>query len=94
MLNKKKVYNNLKKKGFIDSKNLSKDHKYLEFHYNNIKICFTKISHGSKPKDLEDYLIQKMSNQCKLKKKDFENLVNCPLSKKDYLKILQEKNII
>lgn len=52
-------------------------------------ILYTKISHGSK-KDLDNYLIKQMSSQCKLSKQDFSDLVNCPLSAKNYIEKLKD----
>lgn len=93
VLNKKKAYKNLKKKGFVDSINHSGDHKYLEFIHNG-KICFfTKLSNGSK-KDLDNYLISQMSKQCKISKNEFADLVNCPLSKERYSEILKDKGYL
>ncbi|MGB5944405.1 MAG: hypothetical protein WBG71_16080 [Leeuwenhoekiella sp.] len=89
VLNSRKAYKNLKKKGFEDSKDHSNDHKYLEFHYNGKMILYTKLSHGSK-KDLNNYLIKQMSTQCRLSKQDFADLVNCSLSAKDYIEKLKE----
>ncbi len=89
VLNSKKAYKNLKKKGFEDSENRSNDHKYLEFHYNGKMILYTKLSHGSK-KDLNNFLIKQMSTQCKLSKHDFADLVNCPMSAKKYVEKLKE----
>lgn len=88
VLDKKKAYKNLKKKGFTDSINHSGDHKYLEFHHNGKMILYTKVSNGS-IKDIGDYLIKQMSSQCKLTKNDFADLVNCPLSATEYLLILE-----
>ena len=93
VLNKKKAYKNLKKKGFKDSDNHSEDHKYLELFYNGKRILHTKISHGTK-KDLDNHLIRKMSSQCKLSKQDFADLVNCPLSAKKYIEKLKGIGVI
>lgn len=92
VLDAKKTYKNLRKKGFLDSPSKSIDHKYLEFYHNGKLILYTKISHGEK--DLDDYLIKQMALQCKLGKQDFLNLANCPLSETDYLGILAEKEYI
>jgi hypothetical protein len=91
-LDPKKTYQNLKKKGFIDSANKSDDHKYLELFYNGKFVTYTKISHGSN--DIRDPLIRQMSFQCKLDKKEFLDLANCPLSKEDYLVILDKKGFL
>lgn len=93
VLDKSKAYKNLKKKGFIDSDNHSPDHKYLEFYFEGRLILYTKLSHGSK-KDLDDYLIKQMSSQCKLDKKNFADLVNCPLSEEQYIKKLLEQGLL
>lgn len=53
---------------------------------------YTKISHGKK--EIGNPLIKQMSEQCKIDKKDFMDLVNCPIDKNGYLKILKEKNIL
>lgn len=92
-LDRNKALKNLKKKGFSTAKHRSVDHHYLEFYHNDILILYTKISHGSK-KDIDDYLIKQMSDQCKISKSDFAELVNCTLSQERYTNILLEKGII
>ena len=85
-LNKKKVEKGLKKKGF---KLASGDHRYFVFCIANKETSIrTKISHGSK-KDIDNYLIAKMSLQTHLSKNEFINLINCPISEEEYIKILQ-----
>lgn len=93
VLDPNKTYKNLKKKGFIDSTNKSNDHKYIELWHEGKYILYTKISHGSKG-EIGNYLIKQMSSQCKLDKKDFMDLANCPLSKDEYIKILKEKDLL
>lgn len=92
ILDSKKAYKNLKKKGFIDSESHSCDHKYLDLFFEGKYIGYTKLSHGSG--DLTDYLIKQMSDQCKLSKQQFADLVNCPLSKDDYIEILRGKGYL
>ena len=89
VLNKKKIEKSLKKKGF---KLASGDHRYFVFCVDD-KSIRTKISHGSK-KDIDNYLISKMSQQTYLLKKEFIDLINCPLSIKKYREILKLKNIV
>jgi hypothetical protein len=93
VLDKKKALKNLKSKGFQISKHKSVDHHYLEFFHNDIFILYTKISHGSK-KDIDDYLIKQMSDQCKLSKSEFAELVNCTLSAQGYIDILEQKDYL
>lgn len=92
VIDAKKTYKNLIKKGFIDAVNKSPDHKWLEFYHNEELILSTKISHGEK--DLNDFLIKQMSMQCKLNKDDFKNLALCPLSYEQYVDILKQKGFI
>ena len=92
VLDPKKTYRNLKKKGFQDAVNKSPDHKYLEFWYDGELVLYTKISHGSK--EIGNYLIKQMYDQCKLNKKDFMDLANCPLDMEGYIDKLQELELI
>ena len=92
VLDPKKTYKNLKKKGFVDSDSKSADHKYLELFYNDKLVLYTKISHGNK--DIGNHLIKQMSVQCHLDKDEFIDLSNCPLSKDDYFEILEKKGLL
>lgn len=92
VLDPKKTYKNLKKKGFVDSINKSSDHKWVDFFYDDKYVLSTKISHGNK--DIDNHLIKQMSFQCKLDKADFIDLVNCPLSREDYIQLLKKKGLL
>jgi len=50
---------------------------------------FTKTSHGSGYRTLDDGLLGQMARQCRLTKARFIELVDCPLSQDDYEKELQ-----
>ncbi|HMT72271.1 MAG TPA: hypothetical protein PKA77_02305 [Chitinophagaceae bacterium] len=89
VLDAKKTYQNLLSKGFTAAKG---DHKFLEFFFNGKFILHTKISHGEK--ELQDFHIGMMKRQCKLEKKEFIDLANCPLSADQYLQILKSNGII
>ena len=90
VIDSQKTYTNLKKKGFYDAPG---DHKYLEFFHKGKLILATKISHGA-AHDINEHLIAKMANQCKLNKKDFINLASCPLSEEEYIKKLIDRGDI
>ena len=92
VLDAKKTYKNLLKKGFDDAQHKSADHKWLELFYDGKLILHTKVSHGEN--DLGNFLIRQMSYQCKLSKDEFTDLVNCPMSKKQYFDILQKNGFI
>ena len=92
VLDPKKTYKSLKKKGFTDTITKSVDHKRLEFFHNKKLVLSTRLSHHSK--DLGDYLIKQMSFQCHLDKNEFIDLANCPLSKEEFLEILEQKDLL
>jgi predicted RNA binding protein YcfA (HicA-like mRNA interferase family) len=48
----------------------------------------TKVSHGEK--EIHDGLLAQMAKQTRLVKKDFLDLVDCPLSAEDYLRKLRD----
>ena len=91
-LNPRKTYQNLKKKGFTDSKHKSKDHKYIELKHNGKHILHTKISHGNE--DIREKLIHAMSFQCKLSKSELLDLAKCPMNKEEYIELLRQKGFI
>lgn len=83
------IERSLKKKGFIEN---NTHHKVFEFFHNGKMILHTKVSHNGK--DINDYLIAQMKNQCMLNKQEFVDLIKCPLKKEKYIKILEKKGAI
>lgn len=75
------VENGLKNKGFRQKDG---DHHYFIYHATNGKktAVFTKTSHSHS--EISTELLSLMSKQCKLVRKEFERLVDCPLSRIDY----------
>jgi hypothetical protein len=49
----------------------------------------TKTSHTQKMKDIPDNLLSQMARQCRLSKRDFLDLIDCPLSREAYEDILK-----
>lgn len=85
-----KVKKSLVKKGFKEEEG---DHYYFALYENGKKTpVYTKTSHNNQ--DIGDSLIGLMSRQLYLSKNQFMNLINCPLSKEEYIKILKSKNVI
>ena len=85
------VESGLRNKGFIDREG---DHTY--FIYWSIagkkSAVFTKTSHGAR--ELNDNLLALMAQQCKLSKREFINLIDCPLSREEYeAKLISAKYI-
>uniref|UniRef100_Q3AQR2 YcfA-like protein n=1 Tax=Chlorobium chlorochromatii (strain CaD3) TaxID=340177 RepID=Q3AQR2_CHLCH len=83
----------LEKKGF---KRVESDHSYfIYFTIENKKSRVrTKTSHGHKGQALSDNLFSVMAKQCKLNKNQFSELIQCPLSRNDYEKILDMQGMV
>jgi len=71
------------------------DHLFLHyFNRDGRKTCvYTKVSHGSKG-DIDESLLGVMAKQCKLTKKNFLLLVDCPLTREVYEASLRENGVI
>lgn len=52
----------------------------------------THVSHGES--EIDDHLISAMKRQTKLEKKEFLDLINCPLSKDEYIQLLIDRGHI
>lgn len=85
------IIKGLLKKGFQKT---NSDHVHLIFYHNGKRTSiWTKVSHGGN-KEIGDNLINKMCQQIGLdNKRDFKNLIDCVISKEDYLKILENQKI-
>lgn len=69
------------RKGFRETET---HHRYFIYHTEaglKSKIR-TKTSHGGK--ELDDWLLTQMAKQCGVSRKDFLDLVDCPLDQKGY----------
>lgn len=92
-LDSKKTYRNFCKKGFIDAKHKSHDHKRLEFWYDGkLTRCGTMFSHNGE--EIGNYLIGQMSKQIGLDKVEFVDFAQCRMNQTQYEGILLSKNII
>lgn len=87
------IEQSLLSKGF---ENKSGDHRFLIYHSMEGKktTARTKTSHTPKMKDVADGLLGQMAKQCKLTKKDFLDLVDCPLSREAYEGKLKEQSLL
>ena len=70
----------------------STKHRYGWFVFEGRKILRVHYSHGKG--DIPGRVSDKIRSQLKLTQKDFKNLIDCPLSLKDYETILKEKSLI
>jgi len=86
----REVIAGLERKGFRRRDN---DHTFLHLWVNEKKTAiFTKVSHGEK--EIHDKLLGIMARQVSLNRKQFTQLIDCPLSMNDYLAILRAQSRI
>jgi predicted RNA binding protein YcfA (HicA-like mRNA interferase family) len=84
-LNSKKTVQNLTNKGFKQVPD-KKHHRYFEFWHNGVCVTRTYTSHNNQ--DINDYLISRMSDQCKVSPVFFKEFAKCNKSEKDYVEEL------
>lgn len=84
------IERSLLKKGFKKDEG---DHHYYHLYVDDKKTAiFTKLSHSKN--EVDEFILRMMTKQVKLNRQQFEDLINCPLSYENYIKILRENNII
>ena len=90
---RRQVERALQRKGFRIREN---DHRFFIYHTLDEKKTEvrTKTSHGKLGADIADPMIGRMAKQCRLTKKEFENLIECPLSQEEYQNILVKNNVL
>ena len=82
----------LGKLGFVKSE---KDHHFYHlFDMDGNMVVYTKLSHGSKGKSISKGIFGAIARQTALSKKQLQDAVKCPLSRRDYSNILKEKDLI
>ncbi|MBX3176024.1 MAG: hypothetical protein KF886_01560 [Candidatus Hydrogenedentes bacterium] len=89
LLKAAEIEKGLLNKGF--QKALSK-HRFFKYYSNSgvdsgVK---TMLSHGARSKTLSADLIGQMARQCGLSRAEFEDLINCPLSRDKYEEKLRQ----
>lgn len=85
-----KIKASLQRKGFEKDNG---DHQYYTLYCNGKKTqIFTKISHGKG--EIGEPLLGIMAKQTKLSKKDFLDLINCPLTKERYIEMMETQGYI
>ena len=87
----REIARDLERKGFIKSK---RDHTFFLLYVENKKTSiFTKISHGKK--EYDSYLLGRMAKNLRISNSQFIDLLDCPLSREEYVNILvRNKDII
>lgn len=85
------VSRSLSRKGFVSSS--ESHHVYFRLVHNGVVTeAVTYMSHGGK--EIDDYLQGRMARQIGLKLAEFQELIRCPLSHEELLKILIERGKI
>lgn len=91
-LGKRDVESALMQKGFVYR---GGDHRFYFFQHETLtRAVFTKVSHGSKPKTINDRLVGRMARQLHLTTSQFRDLVKCDMSHADYIQVLQGRGLI
>jgi predicted RNA binding protein YcfA (HicA-like mRNA interferase family) len=81
------IASNLQRKGFVPDEG---DHTFYRLFVDGKNTGIrTKISHGEK--EIHDGLLAQMAKQARLVKKEFLELVDCPMSDARYLELLRER---
>lgn len=87
----KKISASLIKKGFIEVAYRADKKYYLTLDGKKVGI-HTFVSHGTK--EYGENLIGEMKKQLRLSKKEFIDLIDCPMTKEGYIRILIKKGCI
>lgn len=90
---KKNVENGLLSKGFRLS---SKDHRYFTYYSRDEKksLSKTKTSHSPREKSLGSARIGQMAKQCGLNPGEFMDLIECPMDRDAYERLLRQRGLI
>ena len=84
------IENNLKRKGF---RAINRNHIFYVLYVNGKKTSIrTKISHGSK--EYPGSLLIQMAKQLHLKRDEFNNLIDCPLTQEELIEILIKRGVL
>lgn len=88
------IHRSLLAKGF-ELEQKGRDHDYYFLRDEGLtRAVFTKMSRGSKHREIGDGLLGRMCRQLQLTRGEFDQLIDCPLSGTDYLARLVERGVI
>lgn len=90
---KNKIESSLLEKGFQKNDG---DHRFFIYYSIDGKktTVRTKTSHTPKMKTVDDGLLGQMAKQCKLNKKDFLDLIDCPMDRNGYEEKLKAQSLV
>ena len=88
------ILSSLTSKGF-ELQQGKRDHDVLFLtHEGRVQPVYTKLSRGSKHKTVSDSLLGRMSRQLRISRKQFDELVDCPMTADDYHQVLRSNDVI
>jgi predicted RNA binding protein YcfA (HicA-like mRNA interferase family) len=86
----REVAANLERKGFIADDG---DHTFYRLFVDGKNTGIrTKISHGEK--EIHDGLLSQMAKQTRLVRKEFLDLIDCPMTGSQYIELLRERGLL
>jgi hypothetical protein len=75
----------------IDTK---RDHRFFELYVDDQWVLQTKVSTGTKYRELGDALLAQIATQLKVSKRQLTDLVNCPMGYDEYIEHLRMKGVL
>lgn len=92
VIDRRKVESALLSKGFKQSE--THHHYFIYYLISGKKTPVkTKTSHSPKEKSIDAARLNQMAGQCRLETAEFVNLVECPLDRDTYERLLQDKGL-
>lgn len=89
--NTQDIQSSLSKKGFVVDE--GGNHTKLIFHHKKQnQAIMTVLSRGKK--EYDNFLLGLMARELKLTKKQLLGLIDCPIDKKEYIKLLKQRRIL
>lgn len=91
---RREITSALQSKGF-DRETKGRDHDFYFFRHDDLtQAVFTKVSRGSKHKEIDDGLLGRMSRQLHLTRGELDDLVGCPMTRADFIQALVQRGVL
>jgi len=93
VIDKRAVEKGLVSKGFKKS---NRGHRYFQYYSHDGKKADarTKTSHSPREKTIDLRRMREMAQQCGLEAREFVDLVQCPLERDDYERLLKQRSFL
>lgn len=86
----RQIHTALLRKGFVEDD--THHHMFWLMVNGKRSLVRTRYSHGER--ECDDWHLCKMAQQVGLSRKEFDDLIDCPLKKETYLSLLRERGVI